>query len=179
MNTTDKVEALPTDVAVLAAESDFGPHALTCLPKRLGGWIGAVLIFATIPMTWAGASKIMTAIARNTYGWDLVLYGGSPALLLFMCARILDPRIRRARFYGFARGFILRNSRLQLTDVSWAEIVRVRRISASRGGAQWYEMSERGGSWIKVNPSFYRRSYEVDTYMARGARARRLKIEYR
>jgi hypothetical protein len=65
MNTTDKVEALPADVAALAAESDLGPHALTCLPKRLGGLIGVMLIFVAIPMTWAGVSNIMTAIAPS------------------------------------------------------------------------------------------------------------------
>jgi hypothetical protein len=179
MNTTDEVEALPTDVAELAAESDLGPHALTCLPKRLGGFVGVMLICITIPVTGAGVSKIMTAVTRNTYGWDLVLYGGLPALLLFVCARILDPRVRRARFYGFARGFILRDTRMRLTDVNWAEIVRVRKLSAARGGATWYEISGTGGWWIKVHPSAYRRSYEVDTYMVRGARARRLKIEHR
>jgi hypothetical protein len=104
-----------------------------------------MLIFSAILVTWAGVSKIMTAIARNTYGWDLVLYGGCPALLLFICARILDPRSRRARFYGFARGFILRNSRMQLTDVSWAEIVRVRKLSrVVRNGMSFRKGAVRG-----------------------------------
>jgi hypothetical protein len=55
------------------------------------------VIFVTIPVTSAGFNKIMTAIARNTYGWDLVLYGVPPALLLFVCAQILNPHVHGAR----------------------------------------------------------------------------------
>jgi hypothetical protein len=132
MNTTDEVEALPADVAALAAEADLGPHTLTCLPKRLGGIIGVILMLVAIPMTWVAVGKIMTAVARDTYGWELVLYAGPAAYLLFVCVQILNPRSRHVRFYGFARGFILRDGCLRLTHVSWAEIVRVRRLSVTR-----------------------------------------------
>jgi hypothetical protein len=178
MNTTDEVEALPADVAALAAEADLGPHTLTCLPKRLGGIIGVTLMLVAIPMTWVAGGKIMTAVARDTYGWELVLYAGPAAFLLFVCVQILNPRSRHVRFYGFARGFILRDGCMRLTHVSWAEIVRVRRLSVTRDSSHWYELSATGGWWSEVHPSVYRRSYEVDTYMVRGARARGLKIDY-
>jgi hypothetical protein len=178
MNTTDEAEALPADVAALAAEADLGPHTLTCLPKRLGGIVGVIFILGAISMTWAAVDKIMTAVARDTYGWELVLYAGPAAFLLFVCAQILNPRARHVRFYGFARGFILRDGRMRLTHVSWAEIVRVRRLS-TRDSSHWYELSARGGWWSEVHPSAYRRSYEVDTYMERGAGMRGIKINYR
>lgn len=178
MKTTNMVEGLPADVAALAAESDLGPHTLTCLPKRLGGFVGVLCVVLAIPTTWAAVSKIMTAVARDEYGWELVLFAMPAAILLFVSVQVLDPRSRHVRFYGFARGFILRNGHMRLTHVSWAEIVRVRRIS-SRESVHWYELSAKDGWWSKVHPLAYRRSYEVDTYMVRGARARGLKIEHR
>lgn len=172
-------DLLPDEVARAAAEAGLGAHEDTWLPQ-FPWWPAAYLFLPGVPAARMIAWLVETG-ARAPF-WLVAVQLAGAALFSAVSARlawkIVDPRWRRRRVFGFAGGLVLRDEAGWLFTVRWDEIARYGRVLRPDGSpGPSYEIGIREGrDWRLVVDDFRPGHVEaLDRFVRRHRMAQRVR----